>query len=132
MHEVARRDHHGSRAPSTTQAIRRRHSQHLVYGSDGLVSEHQYFSRSALGPRPGDLWRGSVSDGRMGVAFVTGLQGDDSEISEDSWRRRNIFAVHSGPEPTRHTVNVKLSPHDLEDTYLPAFRATVMEGRRIR
>jgi beta-glucosidase len=38
------------------------------------------------------------------------------------------FAVHSGPENTRHTVDVTASPHDLEDTYLPAFRATIVEG----
>ena len=38
------------------------------------------------------------------------------------------FAVHSGPEPARHRFNVTPSPHDLEDTYLPAFRATVTEG----
>jgi beta-glucosidase-like glycosyl hydrolase len=39
------------------------------------------------------------------------------------------FAVHSGPELTRHTVNVTASKHDMEDTYLPAFRVTVMDGR---
>ena len=38
------------------------------------------------------------------------------------------FAVHSGPEPVRHTINVVVSKHDLEDTYLPAFRAAVVEG----
>jgi beta-glucosidase len=36
--------------------------------------------------------------------------------------------VHSGPEPLRHGFNVEVSPHDLEDTYLPAFRATVTEA----
>jgi beta-glucosidase len=39
------------------------------------------------------------------------------------------FAVHSGPEPTRHTVDVQASNHDMEDTYLPAFRAAVVEGK---
>ncbi len=38
------------------------------------------------------------------------------------------FAVHSGPEPLRHRFNVDVSPHDLEDTYLPAFRAAVTEA----
>ena len=38
------------------------------------------------------------------------------------------FAVHSGPEPLRHKFNVDVSPYDLEDTYLPAFRAAVIEG----
>ena len=39
------------------------------------------------------------------------------------------FAVHSGPEPTRHTADVDVSKHDELDTYLPAFRATVTEGK---
>ena len=38
------------------------------------------------------------------------------------------FAVHSGPEPTRHFADVDVSRHDEEDTYLPAFRAAVVEG----
>ncbi|HXC53847.1 MAG TPA: glycoside hydrolase family 3 C-terminal domain-containing protein [Rhizomicrobium sp.] len=64
---------------------------------------------------------------RMGVAFVTGLQGDDPRY----WRAiatPKHFAVHSGPEPTRHTVDVAVSRHDEEDTYLPAFRAAIVEG----
>src|SRR5690349_14087899 len=39
------------------------------------------------------------------------------------------FAVHSGPEPPRHTAHVHVSKHDELDTYLPAFRATVTEGK---
>ena len=39
------------------------------------------------------------------------------------------YAVHSGPESTRHTANVTVTPHDLEDTYLPAFRAAIVEAR---
>ncbi len=39
------------------------------------------------------------------------------------------FAVHSGPESTRHEANVFVTPHDLEDTYLPAFRAAIVEGK---
>jgi beta-glucosidase len=38
------------------------------------------------------------------------------------------FAVHSGPETLRHGFNVDPSPRDLEESYLPAFRATVTEG----
>ena len=37
--------------------------------------------------------------------------------------------MHSGPEPTRHTADVKVSKHDELDTYLPAFRAAIVEGR---
>ncbi|HLH06184.1 MAG TPA: glycoside hydrolase family 3 C-terminal domain-containing protein [Terriglobales bacterium] len=65
---------------------------------------------------------------QMGVAFVTGLQGDDSRYLKTVATPKH-FAVHSGPEPTRHTVDVQASRHDMEDTYLPAFRATVMQGQ---
>src|SRR4029077_12002181 len=65
---------------------------------------------------------------RMGIAFVTGLQGDDPKYLKTIATSKH-FAVHSGPESTRHTVDVQASRHDMEDTYLPAFRATVMEGK---
>ncbi|MGH9538806.1 MAG: glycoside hydrolase family 3 C-terminal domain-containing protein, partial [Terriglobales bacterium] len=66
--------------------------------------------------------------GRMGVAFVTGLQGDDPKYFQVISTPKH-FAVHSGPEPSRHSVNVDVSKHDMEDTYLPAFRAAVTEGK---
>ena len=65
---------------------------------------------------------------RLGVAFVTGMQGDDPKYYRVISTPKH-FAVHSGPEPTRHTVDVKVSKHDELDTYLPAFRATVTEGK---
>src|SRR6266436_7860210 len=65
---------------------------------------------------------------RLGVAFVTGLQGSDTRYLKTVATAKH-FAVHSGPETTRHTVDVQASRHDMEDTYLPAFRATVMEGK---
>jgi beta-glucosidase len=66
--------------------------------------------------------------GRMGVAFVTGLQGDDPKYFRVISTPKH-FAVHSGPEPSRHTIDVQISKHDMEDTYLPAFRAAVTEGK---
>jgi len=65
---------------------------------------------------------------RMGVAFVTGLQGDDPKYFRVISTPKH-FAVHSGPEPSRHSIDVPVSKHDMEDTYLPAFRATVTEGK---
>ncbi|MFZ1087107.1 MAG: glycoside hydrolase family 3 C-terminal domain-containing protein [Terracidiphilus sp.] len=66
--------------------------------------------------------------GRMAVAFVTGMQGDDPRYYRTISTPKH-FAVHSGPEPTRHTVDVAVSKHDELDTYLPAFRAAVTEGK---
>ncbi len=65
---------------------------------------------------------------RIGVAFVTGLQGDDPNYLKTVSTPKH-FAVHSGPEVLRHRFNVPVSPHDLADTYTPAFRATIMEGK---
>ena len=65
---------------------------------------------------------------RMGVAFVTGMQGDDPKYYRVISTPKH-FAVHSGPEPSRHKDDIKVSKHDQLDTYLPAFRATVTEGK---
>jgi beta-glucosidase len=65
---------------------------------------------------------------RMGVAFVTGMQGEDPKYYRVISTPKH-YAVHSGPEPARHTMDVKVSKHDEVDTYLPAFRATVTEGK---
>ena len=65
--------------------------------------------------------------GRMGVAFVTGMQGDDPKYYRTISTPKH-YAVHSGPEPTRHFADVDVSKHDQMDTYLPAFRAAVTEG----
>ncbi len=66
--------------------------------------------------------------GRMGVAFIQGVQGDDP-LHPKAFATSKHFAVHSGPESQRHTFNVQVSPRDLEETYLPAFRATVVDGK---
>src|SRR3954469_16101437 len=66
--------------------------------------------------------------GRMGVAFVTGLQGNDPKYYRVISTPKH-YAVHSGPEPTRHNIDVHVSKHDMEDTYLPAFRAAVTTGK---
>jgi beta-glucosidase len=65
---------------------------------------------------------------RLGVAFVEGLQGDDPKYYEAIATPKH-YAVHSGPESERHRFNATPSAFDLEDTYLPAFRATIMEAK---
>lgn len=66
--------------------------------------------------------------GQMGVAYVTGLQGDDPKYYLAIATPKH-YAVHSGPEPTRHFADVDVSKHDQVDTYEPAFRAAVVEGK---
>ncbi len=65
--------------------------------------------------------------GRLGVQFVRGMQGDDPRYLKTVATAKH-FAVHSGPEPLRHVFNAKVTEVDLRETYLPAFRALVMEG----
>jgi beta-glucosidase len=65
--------------------------------------------------------------GKMAVAFIAGLQGDDPKHLQAVATAKH-YAVHSGPEPLRHGFNAVVSPHDMEDTYLPAFREAVVEG----
>ena len=64
---------------------------------------------------------------RMGVAFVKGLQGDDPKYFKVIATPKH-FAVHSGPEPERHTFDAMANLYDLYDTYLPAFEACIKEG----
>jgi beta-glucosidase len=66
--------------------------------------------------------------GRLGVEFVKGLQGDDPKYFKVIATPKH-YAVHSGPEPQRHTFDAPSSERDLRETYLPAFRATIVEGK---
>jgi beta-glucosidase len=65
---------------------------------------------------------------RMAVAFIQGMQGNDVRYLKTVATPKH-FAVHSGPEPSRHGFDVHPSARDLEETYLPAFRASIMEGK---
>src|ERR1700744_863679 len=65
--------------------------------------------------------------GQIGTAFVRGLQGSDPKYLKVAATAKH-FAVHSGPESERHTFNAAVSLHDLEDTYLPAFRELVVNA----
>lgn len=64
---------------------------------------------------------------RIGIAFVSGLQGDDPTYFKVVATAKH-FAVHSGPEPDRHKFDAWPSETDLYDTYLPAFEALVKEA----
>jgi beta-glucosidase len=65
--------------------------------------------------------------GRMAVAFVEGLQGDDPHYLKTVATVKH-FCVHSGPEELRHKFDAAVSERDLHETYLPAFEAGIREG----
>jgi beta-glucosidase len=64
---------------------------------------------------------------RLGVAFVRGLQGSDPKYLKLVATPKH-YAVHSGPESLRHSFDAVVTPRDLRETYLPAFKATVQEA----
>ena len=136
----------GLAATFDTAAI---HQMAEVIGTEGRIKHVQYVRAGHSNIFEGlDFWapninifrdprwgRGQETYGedpfltaRMGVAFVTGMQGDDPRYYRVISTPKH-YAVHSGPEPERHRMDVKVSKHDELDTYLPAFRATVTEAK---
>ena len=68
----------------------------------------------------------------MGTAVVRGLQGPEESKYRKLWACAKHYAVHSGPEYTRHTANLTdISPRDLWETYMPAFK-TLVEDAKVR
>jgi len=67
---------------------------------------------------------------RMGVSFVKGIQGDDPKYLKLVATPKH-YVAHSGPEPDRHTMDLKVSKKDLYESYLPAFKACVQEGKAV-
>ena len=66
--------------------------------------------------------------GEMGKQFVIGLQGNDEKYLKTIATPKH-FAVHSGPEPERHTFNAFISDYDLRESYLPHFKKCIVDGK---
>jgi beta-glucosidase len=109
------------------QAVRAGHSN-IMEGLDFWSPNINIFRDPRWGRGQETYGEDPFLTGRMGIAFVTGMQGDDPKYYRVVSTVKH-YAVHSGPETTRHMVDVKVSKHDMEDTYLPAFRAAVTEGK---
>jgi len=109
------------------QAVRAGHSN-IFEGLDFWAPNINIFRDPRWGRGQETYGEDPFLTARMGVAFVTGMQGDDPRYYRVISTPKH-FAVHSGPEPTRHNADVAVSKHDELDTYLPAFRATVTEAK---
>ncbi len=112
-----------------------KHVQNLREGHVGIMGGLDFWSPNLNIFRDPRWGRGQETygedpflTGRMGVAYVTGLQGNNSKYYLGIATPKH-FAVHSGPEPTRHFADVDVSRHDEVDTYEPAFRAAIVEGK---
>jgi beta-glucosidase len=109
------------------QAVRAGHSN-IFEGLDFWAPNINIFRDPRWGRGQETYGEDPFLTARMGVAFVTGMQGDDPRYYRTISTPKH-YAVHSGPETTRHGADVPVSKHDMMDTYVPAFRATVTEGK---
>jgi len=66
--------------------------------------------------------------GRLAVSFIRGMQGDDANYIKTVATVKH-YAVHSGPETTRHAFNAEIDERDLWESYLPHFEVSVKEGK---
>jgi len=112
-----------------------KHAQHERAGHSNMFEGLDFWAPNVNIFRDPRWGRGQETYGEdpflsasMAVAFVTGMQGDDPHYYRAISTPKH-YAVHSGPEPTRHFADADVSKHDEEDTYLPAFRAAVVDGK---
>jgi beta-glucosidase len=125
MHEVA---------TAISDEARAKYNEFQRKGSHGRYEGLTYWSPNINIFRDPRWGRGQETYGedpylteRMGVAFVTGLQGDNPTYRKLDATAKH-FAVHSGPEADRHHFDVHPSERDLYETYLPAFQTLVQEA----
>ncbi len=122
-------------ATATSDEARAKHHEALRRGIRDIYSGLTYWSPNINIFRDPRWGRGQETYGEdpyltgcMGVAFVRGLQGDDPNYLKAVATVKH-YAVHSGPETSRHSFDAHPSARDLRETYLPAFAACIRQGR---
>jgi beta-glucosidase len=121
-------------ATATSMEARAKHDESVRLGSRSIYEGLTFFSPNInifRDPRWGRGMETYGEDpflaGRLAVQFIRGMQGDDPEHLRTVATAKH-YAVHSGPEPDRHSFDAVVSERDLRETYLPAFRMAVEEG----
>ncbi|MGD8320749.1 MAG: glycoside hydrolase family 3 N-terminal domain-containing protein, partial [Gemmatimonadota bacterium] len=121
-------------ATATSMEARAKHEDSVRRGSRSIYEGLTFFSPNINIFRDPRWGRGQETygedpylTGRLAVAFIHGMQGDDPEHPRTVATAKH-YAVHSGPEPDRHSFDAVVSERDLRETYLPAFRAAVEDG----
>jgi beta-glucosidase len=121
-------------ATVTSDEARAKHHDSVRKGRRGIYEGLTFFSPNINIFRDPRWGRGMETygedpylTGRMAVEFVKGLQGDDPNYLKTVATAKH-YAVHSGPEPDRHTFDAVVDERDLRETYLPAFRAAIVEA----
>ena len=113
---------------------RAKHHQYLRRGKHGIYQGLTFWTPNINIFRDPRWGRGMETYGEdpflvgsLAVPFVKGMQGDDPKYLKTVATVKH-FAVHSGPEPARHTFNAVVDERDLRETYLEHFRRAVVES----
>ncbi|UCF18768.1 MAG: glycoside hydrolase family 3 C-terminal domain-containing protein [Gemmatimonadota bacterium] len=121
-------------ATAISDEARAKHHDSVRRGRRGIYEGLTFFSPNINIFRDPRWGRGMETygedpylSGQLAVQFIKGLQGDDPRYLKTAATAKH-YAVHSGPEPERHTFDAVVDERDLRETYLPAFRASIIEG----
>ncbi|RVT74436.1 beta-glucosidase [Flavobacterium sufflavum] len=121
-------------ANAISDEARAKHHEYLRRGQHGMYQGLTFWSPNINIFRDPRWGRGHETygedpylTGQLGLQFVNGLQGSNGKYLKVIATAKH-YAVHSGPEPSRHQFNALASDRDLFETYLPAFRTLVKEG----
>ena len=125
LHRVA--DTIATEARAKHQEAMRQHNYARYYGLTFWTPNINIFRDPRWGRGQETYGEDPFLTGRLAVAFITGLQGDDPHYIKALACAKH-FAVHSGPEPLRHRFDARPPEEDFYDTYLPQFEAAVREG----
>ena len=121
-------------ANAISDEARAKHHEYLRRGQHGMYQGLTFWSPNVNIFRDPRWGRGHETygedpflTGQLGLQYVEGLQGNNDKYLKVVATAKH-FAVHSGPEPSRHEFNADASDIDLYETYLPAFRTLVKQG----
>ncbi|AWK06225.1 glucan 1,4-alpha-glucosidase [Flavobacterium crocinum] len=121
-------------ANAISDEARAKHHEYLRRGQHGIYQGLTFWSPNVNIFRDPRWGRGHETygedpylTGQLGLNYVKGLQGTDPKYLKVVATAKH-YAVHSGPEPSRHEFNANVSDIDLYETYLPAFRTLVKDG----
>jgi beta-glucosidase len=110
-----------------------KYNKHVEYGDHDIFKGITYWAPNINIFRDPRWGRGQETFGEdpfltatLGTAFIDGIQGKGEFLKAAACSKH--FAVHSGPEKDRHGFDAIATPHDLYETYLPAFEKTVKAG----
>jgi beta-glucosidase len=121
-------------ADATSTEARAKNNEFLRLGERGRYKGLTFWSpninlfRDPRWGRGQETWgEDPYLTGLLGSAFIRGLQGDNPKYLKAAAAVKH-YAVHSGPEPERHSFDAIVSKRDLNDSYLPQFRATILDA----